>query len=153
MFFHSAESLVAGDSDGYFDVYERTGGATTTKISIGNATQHADFGGASQDGLTVVYETAEALDGADTDTALDVYKRVGATTTLLSDGPGADPNLDATPIAISDDGTRVFFDTEQAITPATDTDTRFDLYERLGSTTTHISTGPGRGQRPPRRLP
>jgi len=148
VFFHTAESLVSGDSDGYFDVYEHSGGATT-KLSNGNASAHADFAGASQDGSVLVYQTPESLDAADTDTALDAYQRVGATTTLLSDGPsGTDPNTDATPVAMSDDGTRVFFDTTEAITPATDTDAKFDLYERLGATTTHLSTGPAGGNGP-----
>ncbi len=44
----------------------------------------------------------------------------------------------------SADGTRVFFSTVESLEPG-DTDTTSDIYERSGSTTTRISTGPSGG--------
>ena len=44
-------------------------------------------------------------------------------------------------IAVSDDGSRVFFGTSQALA-AEDTDANIDLYERSGGTTTLVSKGP-----------
>ena len=89
VFFHTPESLVAGDTDNGIDVYERAGG-TTTILSIGSAGGNngsaAQFAGASQDGTSVFLETAEKLVAADNDTANDVYRSAGGTVTLLSAG-------------------------------------------------------------------
>ena len=76
MFFETAESLVASDTDTVNDVYERFGG-TTTHISIGpaggNAAIAAFFAGISDAGLRIFFDTRESLMASDTDTARDVY--------------------------------------------------------------------------------
>ncbi len=70
VFFNTSEQLVAADTDGAFDVYERSGGATTL-VSVGEPTGNgafaAIFRGASGDGTRVFFETAEQLVAADTD--------------------------------------------------------------------------------------
>ena len=87
---HHGEQLVASDTDTAPDVYERSGG-TTTLLSTGpvggNGSADATFRAASRDGSRVFFETSEQLVSADTDSAVDVYERVGGTTTLLSTGP------------------------------------------------------------------
>jgi hypothetical protein len=76
VFFGTAESLVAADTDGMPDIYERAGGATNL-ISTGPASLNAElpvtYDAASADGTRVFFETAEPLVAADTDTAQDVY--------------------------------------------------------------------------------
>ena len=89
---------------------------------------------------------------ADNDTNFDVYKRTAGTTTLASDGSaGTDPSTDATALGVSDDGTRVWFDTTEKIL-GTDTDAQFDIYERQGTTTTHVSSGTSAATAPSTRF-
>ena len=126
------ESLTAGDTDTTVDVYERSGGATTTLLSTGpgggNGTFDATFVGMSLDGQRVFLETAESLVAGDTDAVSDVYERWAGITTHISIGPtGGNGALAAFFGASSDDGARVFFDTREALVSA-DTDTRRDVY-------------------------
>jgi hypothetical protein len=111
----------------------------------GNATVNAFFDGSSVDGTHAFFETSEPLVASDTDSSFDIYERVGNTTTLVSTGPsgGNGPN-DAFFDGVSDDGSRVFFDTDEALVPA-DTDAAIDVYMRSGGTTTLITTGPAGG--------
>jgi hypothetical protein len=161
VFFETIESLEAGDTDaGCFghactDIYERSGG-TTTRISTGpaggNGAFPAYFGGASADGTRVFFGTAESLvtDDAESGTCFgqgcgDVYQRSGGTTTRISTGlGGGNGAFGAGFDGASADGTRVFFETAEAL-EAGDTDTTADIYERAGGTTTRISTGVGGG--------
>ena len=142
--FVSGELLVPGT--GGIDVYERSGG-TTTLVSTGptdtqNPYSVAGLGGVFDGGARVVFSTDERLVAADLDSSQDLYERAGATTTLLSTGP-AGGNGAFTPFLVgaAADGSRYFFSTDEQLTPS-DTDTKFDLYERAGGATTHISYGP-----------
>ena len=108
----------------------------------GNGPKDASFGGVSADGTHVYFTTGESLVSADTDTATDVYERVGATTTLISTGPtGGNGAIAARFTGVSTDGSHVFFDTAEKMT-STDTDSAWDVYERFGGTTVQVSTGP-----------
>ncbi len=148
VFFQTAESLVAGDTDTKLDVYERSGG-TTTRISTGpaggNGAFDATFAGASADGTRVFFYTTEPLAAGDTDTASDIYERAGGTTTRISTGPsGGNSNDSASFLGASTDGARVFFLTFEQL-EAGDADLQYDIYERFGGATTRISTGPAGG--------
>ena len=143
-FFETDEPLVAGDTDTFFDVYERVG-STTNLVSTGPAGGNGDFDSffhaISQDGSRVFFETDEKLVAGDTDAEFDLYERAGGTTTLVTPSNGAfSPLFDG----ISEDGTKVFFETEEQLT-AGDTDAFFDVYQRSGGTTTLLSTGPPGG--------
>jgi hypothetical protein len=147
-FFDTDQSLVAADTDTSVDIYDRSGG-TTTLISTGpnggNGTPAATFEGNSSDGSRVFFSTMESLVAGDTDTQPDVYERVGSTTNLLSTGPtGGNGAIGAFFTGSSTDGAHVFFSTSEALV-AGDTDTKRDIYDRSGGTTTQISTGPGGG--------
>jgi hypothetical protein len=151
VFFETDEKLVTGDTDAFYDVYQRSGG-TTTLMSTGPGGGNGNFDSGyrenSADGTRVFFQTAEPLVGGDTDTQTDVYQRSGATTTLLSTGPGGGNG--ALPAAFegsSGDGARVFFSTSESLI-AGDTDTRRDIYRRDGATTDLVSTGPGGGNGP-----
>ena len=91
VFFDTAESLVAGDTDGWRDVYQRSGG-TTTLISTGRSAATAPFdatyAGKSRDGSHVFFHTDEPLEGSDVDTTQDVYERSGGATTAPVDRAG-----------------------------------------------------------------
>ena len=121
MFFETEESLVAADTDGSFDVYERTG-TTTTLVSTGstggNGAFDVFFDDVSTDGLRVFFETEEQLVAGDTDTQTDIYERSAGTTSLVSAGTPGNGNFAAIFAGISQDGSRVFFETDEALIPA-----------------------------------
>ncbi len=132
VFFHTNESLVASDTDGAQDVYQRAGG-TTTLISTGpldaNAPEPAIFRGASQDGSRVFFDTPENLVAHATGIYPDIYEREGDVTTFISTGPvGGNGDFFAFFGGVSTDGSRVFYETDEALV-AGDTDTSQDVYE------------------------
>jgi hypothetical protein len=148
VFFHTDEPLEGSDLDIAQDVYARSGGATS-HLSIGPAggNGNADFDydaffdGASADGSIAWLHTDEVLIGGDSDTANDVYQRIGAAITLVS---GGNADTGAFWVGSSENGSRVFFDTQESLV-APDTDASTDIYERAGGSTTLISTGPDGG--------
>lgn len=148
-FFHTRESLVAGDTDTQFDVYQRSGG-TTTQISTGSTGGNGAFGaafeGASADGTRVFISTAEKLENPpDTDSSQDIYQRLGSTTTLVSIGTtGGNGALPAFFDGNSQDGARVFFTTAEKLENPPDTDSSQDIYERFSGLSV-ISIGPNGG--------
>ena len=87
------------------------------------------------------FDTDEQLVPTDTDAFIDVYQRSGGITTLLSTGPtGGNGGFDVIYDGASDDGSRVFFETDEKLVAA-DTDVNYDIYERAGGTTSLVSTG------------
>jgi hypothetical protein len=158
VFFETRESLVSGDTDGScpdtsepplfillcFDVYERSNGTTTWLSSGGNGSHNASYSAISQEGGKVFFETTESLLAGDGDGgAKDVYERFGAATNLISQGPvGGTGNHAAELVGASTDGGRVFFQTYEQLVSADTDETWLDVYERIGSTTSLISTGP-----------
>ena len=83
VFFETEESLVAGDTDAFFDVYQRFNGTTTlmsTGSTGGNGPLDVFFHDISTDGARVFFETEEQLVAGDTDSQADVYERVSGTT-------------------------------------------------------------------------
>jgi hypothetical protein len=152
VFFHTDEALTSDDVDTSMDIYERSGG-TTTHVSIGPAggNGNADFDydaffdGASADGSRVWIHTDEVLTFDDTDTSIDVYERSGGTIQRVSTGAGGgNATSDAFFDGASEDGTRVFFDTVEAM-ESTDTDASYDVYQRSGGQTTQLTLGPAGG--------
>ena len=117
-----ARALVPGDT-GYLDLYERSCG-TTKLVSTGpdrrNGPYHVDRDPSSRSRRTARMPSSrptEKLDGHDTDSYRDIYERSGGTTTLVSIGPsGGNGSFAALRSrAVSEDGSRVFFETaEQA---------------------------------------
>jgi hypothetical protein len=115
------------------------------EISIGpnggNAAVNAFYDGASEDGTHAFFETSESLVTSDTDSSFDIYERVGNTTSLVSIGPSGGNGVDDVFFdGVSNDGSRVFFDTTESLVQA-DTDSSIDIYMRSGGNTTLISTG------------
>jgi hypothetical protein len=142
VFFDTDESLTAGDTDAFIDIYQRSGG-TTTLVSTGtggNGAFDVTFDGISRDGLHVFFETDEPLVGTDGNSTTDIYDRSGATTTLVSSGTGPTAPFY---LGASDDGTHVFFESDDPLA-AGDTDAQADVYERFGGLT-RVSTGPTGG--------
>ncbi len=125
---------------------------TTDLVSVGpvggNGPFEAEYEGVAADGSRVFFVTEESLLSADTDEAEDIYQRAGGVLSLISVGPqGGDAELNASYVDSVADGSRVFFTTRESLVPE-DGDEAADVYERVGSTTTLISTGPGGGGEP-----
>jgi hypothetical protein len=144
VFFETVEGLVAADTDGVLDVYERAGGETK-RVSAGainsNGSSWARYRGSTPDGSHVYFATQEPLVATDTDESSDVYERSAGTTTLVSRGEvNGNGEVPVEFRTASADGTRVFFDTEEALA-SDDTDTSLDIYERSGGTTKRVSKG------------
>jgi hypothetical protein len=148
VFFTTRESLVGADIDGSIDVYQRSGGATTlvsTGPTGGSGAFNALFDGASKDGARVFFHTSEQLVSADMDSSPDIYERSGGATTLVSTGPdGGNAAIPPLFRNISDDGTHVFFETDESLV-STDTDATTDVYERSNGITTRVSFGSAGG--------
>lgn len=145
-FFVSQEELVGADKDSSVDIYERdlAGEGETKLISTGTCTPECGNGsydaalrGVSADGSHVYFTTEEALSPFDNDSVSDVYARdvTGAgETTLVSqagEGCGGCGNGSKVPVyrGSSEDGSRVFFTTDEGLVGA-DEDTATDIYAR-----------------------
>jgi len=146
------------DTDTRTDIYEYSGGATS-HVSIGPAGGNGLYGswyeGASADGSRVFFTTGDPLVASDTDDCdpvdpaangcTDVYERAGGTTTLISTGSlTPSPPYGAGFLDVSEDGQRVLFSTREALV-GSDGDALADIYERVGGSTTLVSTGPAGG--------
>jgi hypothetical protein len=145
IFFQSSEQLVAADTDTRMDLYQRSGGTTTllsTGPTGGNGAFNVSFSANTPDGARVFFRTSEQLVSSDTDTTQDLYERFNGTTTLMSTGPaGGNGSFQVIFDGISQDGSKVFFDTAESLVSA-DTDSGWrDVYQRSGGTTTLVSTG------------
>jgi len=137
----------AGDTDAKQDIYVRAGG-TTELVSageegLGNEELPATFEWASRIGATaaVFFSTREQLTGADHDNALDVYKRSGGVTTLVSTGPeGGNGGVDSFFEGASQDGSKVIFSTAETLL-SEDEDSSTDIYMSAATGTTLVSAG------------
>jgi hypothetical protein len=142
LFFATSGKLSPADTDSAVDIYARNlPSGPTELISTGNpgcscgndSTEDAVFAGSSSNGAKVFFETTEPLAAGDTDEGNDVYERAGSATTLIS--PGTDQKTPANVAresgtfraAVSADGSKVFFQTTEAL-PG-DTDAANDVYE------------------------
>ena len=150
VFFDTDETLVPGDTDSKVDVYQRSfdqalGIYVTREASTGpsggNDAFDATYRGNSEDGTTVFFSTVESLVPADEDRSEDVYAHLGSGATVLLTRPDpscAAPNCgngaaDASFLAATADGSRVFFASGESLTAA-DGDGSFDVYARTLAT-------------------
>ena len=130
------------------DVYERANG-TTTLVSQGpasaNAPVPATYQGASRDGSRVFFDTSESLTGLTTGVYPDIHERTGGDTTVVSLGPtGGNGDFFAFFRGTSDDGTVLFFETDEALVSG-DTDISQDVYSAsitIGGYARPLSAGP-----------
>lgn len=101
----------------------------------------SEFAAISKDGLRAFWTTTESLLAADSDNDnVDIYMRIDTHTTRLVT-PGGD--FDATFLGSSEDGSKVFFSTEEQIVG--DADANVDIYRRnlddVPPTTTNMTPG------------
>jgi hypothetical protein len=163
VFFSTDESLVPEDADLNGDVYmrDRATGATVLVSqssdpcapACGNNPVDAGFAAVDGDGESVLFVTTERLVAADTDGAVDIYRRVldAETTTRVSApapacaGSCGNGSGDAFLRGLSADGSTAFFTSAEALSEA-DTDSAVDVYARdLGEGVTVLVSRPDAG--------
>ena len=150
----SAPNLVAGDTNGAYDVFvkDRVSGGTT-RVSVDSfGTQGNSYSGLgsamSSDGRYVTFTSyATNLVTGDTNTAGDVFvrDRVAGTTTRLSvNSSGVQANGSSISPTISSDGRYVAFVSEATNLVTGDTNAAGDVFvrDRVAGTTTRVSVGP-----------
>ena len=147
--------VVPEDQDRTDDVYRRNPDGSFALVSRG--TEGPPVGGGcamfegdtpvaiSADGAAAVFSTRFSLSPEDRDSSADLYGVAGrGAPEIVTTGP-TDPNTDSQqqrwPADVSDDATRVAFETDQALV-AEDSDRRLDVYLRSPGQTDLISTGP-----------
>jgi hypothetical protein len=144
VYFSTRENLVETDQDNEHDIYASQGGVlsqVSTGPDGGNAAFEPSFRDA-RNGETAFFVTDESLVAADADDERrDVYRWDAGTTTLVSAGLGSDWVHGSEYLGASQDGSRVFVQTASPLDGA-DSDIGEDIFQRMGSTTTLISTGP-----------
>ncbi|HEX5619470.1 MAG TPA: hypothetical protein VFX51_13685 [Solirubrobacteraceae bacterium] len=145
--FSTEESMAATDTDTAADVYVRRPDGTLAHVTDGprpDANVNAGTNAISTDGASALFTTSEPLTPADTDTTADGYLRLpsGALVLVTGDPTGADDALDVTILTASADLSRIVFTTKGRLAP-TDTDTAYDVYERVADgSLVHLSDDP-----------
>jgi len=143
----TTEPLADADDDQALDVYARALPAgPTTLVSVGDqacapcgsGTPASIFAAASSDGSRVTFVTTEKLVPTDNDGANDVYQVASGAPTLASAGTEAKP---ASFAAASDDGTRIFYTTSEAVLPGSDFSSATDVYMWGGGAPQLITSG------------
>jgi hypothetical protein len=153
-FISSASNLVAGDTNGSYDVFVRDRVAQVTRrMSVGPAGQQANGGSLqpaiSADGRFVAFWSwASNLVAGDTNNADDVFvrDRVAQVTRRVSVGPaGQQANDGSLHPAISADGRFVTFRSWASNLVAGDTRGRIDVFvrDRVAQVTRRVSVGQG----------
>lgn len=139
VFFFAADRVNSPGSYGEGSLYVRAGAATTVLSDPDPAWEPGDWAGASDDGLTVYFNSGAPLVAEDTDDQkVDLYRSSGGDIELVSAGPSGEQTLqssfDAGPgDPISADGERAVFHSVEELT-WDDTDCgRVDFYEAVGS--------------------
>ena len=139
--FYTSERLTADDTDTLNDAY------VWSPSGVERVPGHP--AGASADGSVVVTASMERLTPDDLDNHTDLFASSGGVLQRVTTGPsGGNAPVDITCriprgycggfTAISDDGSRIFFDTQERLVPA-DTDDTIDVYQRAGGVTTLLS--------------
>ena len=152
-----ANNLVAGDTNGQWDVFVRVLSTnTTTRVSVnsagvqGNGRSEAPV--LSADGRYVVFGSyANNLVTGDTNGKRDVFihdRQTGTTTRVSVSSAGAQAAGMSAFYAVSDDGRYVAFQSNAKNLVAGDTNGKIDVFVRdvVGGTTTRVSVSSAGGQ-------
>ena len=152
VFSSDATNLVAGDTNGFNDVFVRdTQLNTTTRISVSTAGVETDAYSIgytiSSDGRYVAFQSeATNLVANDTNGLSDVFVRdtqLNTTTRVSISTAGVEGDGEMSSSVISDDGNFVLFSAGSTNLVANDTNASDDLFVRdiLSNTTTRVSVG------------
>jgi hypothetical protein len=138
--FGTSERITPDDRDDRYDLFERAGGVTR-RVSTGPSGGNGPHDIAclvprelcprvtfvSADGSAIFFATYERLVREDRDDAIDVYRRAGGETILLSPARRGQPSEDVHFVDAAEDGSIAYVQTEERLT-ADDTNERADGY-------------------------
>ena len=151
--FHTAEQLVAADTDTADDTYDRSGG-TTTLVSTGPQTTFC-FGtdtafsyAISPDGSRMIFSTSDRLVPEDTDCGTGRLRALRRYHDARLEGSQAQASGSfdhAGPAGFSSDLATVYFTFRGAARAGATPTPRTDIYKRSGGVTTLVSVGPDGG--------
>ena len=137
-FFYTSQDLTADDTDGgATDAYEHFDD-TTTRVSVGeqndDAVEDGSFAGFSQDLSRLFFSSTGRMTSDDEDSKDDLYARHDGHTTLVTPSPAPCALLPSTrcePIyhGVSDDGRRMWIDSDESLHPIDEDDGATDVYE------------------------
>jgi Tol biopolymer transport system component len=156
-FLSDASNLVAGDTNGFRDVFvhDRESGSTT-RVSVDSAGVQADVGSYSvavnADGRYVAFHSfADNLVPDDTNETADVFvhdRQTGETTRVSVYDGGVETDGDSLRPSISADGRFVAFDSDSSILVWGDVNFVFDVFvhDRMTNTTRRVSVDDGGGE-------
>ncbi|MBI9050481.1 MAG: sortase [Anaerolineaceae bacterium] len=156
-FVSNANNLVAGDTNGTYDIFvhDRTTGATT-RVSLdssgGQASGSSGDSSISADGRYVAFHSAASnLVAGDTNGRTDVFvhdRTTGATTRVSLDSSGGQANAQSESPTISADGRYVVFESDASNLGAVDTNGAADIFvhDRNTGVTTRVSLDSSGGQ-------
>jgi hypothetical protein len=141
--FDSTGSFTATDQDvDDSDVFVRDGGTTTlASQSAGDANLSSYYSRITKNGQHIFFYSWESISPDDQDGGqADVYDFTGGQTTLVSKpAPGQDDNVGVDFLGTTPDGSHVFLNTHESMTPD-DTDGGVqDVYDRTGGQTVLVS--------------
>jgi hypothetical protein len=120
VFTRGNRALTAADTDGVDDIYDHSNG-TSKLVSTGPLAQCPSsscfglYAGTSFDGTHAFFKTPEREVSADTDSCEDLYERFNNTTRLLTSGSTC--GRWSTSVLSSPDGSRIVFQTDDAVVP------------------------------------
>jgi hypothetical protein len=144
IFFTTDENIPGtGDTDLFTDIFQVQGGLITLLSGnnpVATGGDYAFYVGASSDGTRVFFKTVENIPGTtDTDNQEDLYQAQGGAITLLTgnNAAGTFALFDDS----SSDGSKVFFETQEAIPGKGDLDSQYDIYKAEGSAITLMTPG------------
>lgn len=131
--FKTSAELTEEDEDSADDIYLQAG--TTTTLVSGTGASDVDLVGQSGDLGTIFFETADALDPADTNGKSDVYRWKNGTISLFALNSGGQAFAHGSTFEdASVDGTKAFFYAWENAGFVTG-----EIYERSAGTTTRLS--------------
>jgi hypothetical protein len=155
VYFVTEEGLVAEDTDGANDLYERAGGVTRILTSGSdpgdgrgpyNVNPFVNY--VTPDGSHVFFTTAESLvpqdDEVDRDlSAWDVYESFQGVTKQVNAGPDGENAYGSWGAwgGATADGSRAWFNTTTPLVPEDQDGFHMDVYARSGGTTTLVTNG------------
>ncbi len=150
VFASAAANLIAGDTNGEYDIFMRDrANDTTTRMSVDSAGAQAVGGDSlnpsiSDDGTLIVFESdATNLIAADTNSDRDIFLRnvtAGTSVRISTTTTGLETNNDSRNAKISGDGEWIVFETDASLQPSDwNNVTDVYLYEVDTGTITRVS--------------
>lgn len=139
VWFTTIEALLPADTDTLGDIYELSPTGSLRLVTDNTPTRSLRFDGGASDGSRVWFTTDESLVPGDVDSFSDIYERSSSGVLRLV-SPGGPDNYPVRFAGASNDGSRVWFQTGEAL-DSDDHEIGMDVYERTSSGALRLISG------------